>query len=401
MGVRIYKISEYEHAAEIRQFDALCRILGELETQTGGEYVLVGNYNIEGVELDALLFTPQAALVIEFKNWGGSIVAGENGPWTSDGRTIAGGAYGKSPFAQARLNRSRTAAGLRKYLGCERLEVGVVVVFSRDAEIDASGLSESVGKWLSVCDNRHLGAVLGSRSQGAQIFTAEQMRDIPRRLRIEAYDVQTAGEGLAGLHVESVATDLFEQVDQIPADIDIRLRYRLLSEVFHQAVEGKLQQSKTKFAGFFAKVDYLLTENRDKMRDASLSASVNAFRIRLRRLQNAPLQALNAPRNPQNAPEALLTDEELRQSVAHDTAALCKFIALVYDIPVPASLDHRFPYVVASYYRPLYRKGSEMRVIMTPGTTPSSQPPTARRASRAASTIARPTTRMRWATEPI
>lgn len=364
MGVRIYKISEYEHAAEIRQFDALCRILGELETQTGGEYVLVGNYNIEGVELDALLFTPQAALVIEFKNWGGSIVAGENGPWTSDGRTIAGGAYGKSPFAQARLNRSRTAAGLRKYLGCERLEVGVVVVFSRDAEIDASGLSESVGKWLSVCDNRHLGAVLSSRSQGAQIFTAEQMCDIPRRLRIEAYDVQTAGEGLAGLHVESVATDLFEQVDQIPADIDIRLRYRLLSEVFHQAVEGKLQQSKTKFAGFFAKVDYLLTENRDKMRDASLSASVNAFRIRLRRLQNAPLQALNAPRNPQNAPEAVLTDDELRQSVAHDTAALCKFIALVYDIPVPASLDHRFPYVVASYYRPLYRKGSEMRVII-------------------------------------
>lgn len=357
MGVRIYKISEYEHAAEIRQFDALCRILGELEAQTGGEYVLVGNYNIEGVELDALLFTPQAALVIEFKNWGGSIVAGENGPWTSDGRTIAGGAYGKSPFAQARLNRSRTAAGLRKYLGCECLEVGVVVVFSRDAEIDASGLSESVGKWLSVCDNRHLGAVLGSRSQGAQIFTAEQMRDIPRRLRIEAYDVQTAGEGLAGLHVESVATDLFEQVDQIPADIDIRLRYRLLSEVFHQAVEGKLQQSKTKFAGFFAKVDYLLTENRDKMRDASLSASVNAFRIRLRRLQNAPRRA-------QDAPEAVLTDEELRQSVAHDTAALCKFIALVYDIPVPASLDHRFPYVVASYYRPLYRKGSEMRVII-------------------------------------
>lgn len=366
MGVRIYKISEYEHAAEIRQFDALCRILGELETQTGGEYVLVGNYNIEGVELDALLFTSQAALVIEFKNWGGNIVAGENGPWTSDGRTIAGGAYGKSPFAQARLNRSRTTAGLRKYLGCERLEVGVVVVFSRDAEIDATGLSESVGKWLSVCDNRHLGAVLNSRSQGstlgsrsqcAQIFTAEQMRDIPRRLRIEPYDVQTAGEGLAGLHVESVATDLFEQVDQIPADIDIRLRYRLLSEVFHQAVEGKLQQSKTKFAGFFAKVDYLLTENRDKMRDASLSASVNAFRIRLRRLQNAPRRA-------QDETEAVLTDEELRQSVAHDTAALCKFIALVYDIPVPASLDHRFPYVVASYYRPLYRKGSEMRVII-------------------------------------
>ena len=135
MGVRIYKISEYEHAAEIRQFDALCRILGELETQTGGEYVLVGNYNIEGVELDALLFTPQAALVIEFKNWGGSIVAGENGPWTSDGRTIAGGAYGKSPFAQARLNRSRTAAGLRKYLFLFRSHNYKIFSIRRPAQI--------------------------------------------------------------------------------------------------------------------------------------------------------------------------------------------------------------------------------------------------------------------------
>ena len=140
MGLRIYKITEYEHAAEERQFDALCRCLADRAGKTGEEFVLVGNYNIEGVELDALLFTQQAVLVVEFKNWGGRIVAGENGPWTSDGRTIAGGAYGKSPFVQARLNRSRTTAGLRKYLACERLEVGVVVVFAHDAEIDASGL---------------------------------------------------------------------------------------------------------------------------------------------------------------------------------------------------------------------------------------------------------------------
>ena len=127
--------------------------------------------------------------MVEFKNWGGRIVAGENGPWTSDGRTIAGGAYGKSPFVQARLNRSRTTAGLRKYLACERLEVGVVVVFAHDAEIDASGLSQSVGRWLSVCDNRRLGDTIGRRCSGRQVFTAEQMSDIPRRLRIEPYDV--------------------------------------------------------------------------------------------------------------------------------------------------------------------------------------------------------------------
>lgn len=366
MGLRIYKITEYEHAAEERQFDALCRCLAERAGKTGEEFVLVGNYNIEGVELDALLFTQQAVLVVEFKNWGGRIVAGENGPWTSDGRTIAGGAYGKSPFVQARLNRSRTTAGLRKYLACERLEVGVVVVFAHDAEIDASGLSQSVGRWLSVCDNRRLGDTIGRRCSGRQVFTAEQMSDIPRRLRIEPYDV-LAPMGRTGiLDVESVATDLFEQIDGMPADLDIRLRYRLLAEVFRQAVEGKLQHSKTKFSGFFAKVDYLLTENRDKMRDGSLSASLNAFRIRSRRLQSEPRRARGEATmaGQRKAPEGLVDDEELRQSVDRDTAALCKFIALVYDSPVPSGLDRRFPYVVASYHRPLYRKGNEMRVVV-------------------------------------
>ena len=57
MGLRIYKITEYEHAAEERQFDALCRCLAERADKTGEDFVLVGNYNIEGVELGVLLFT--------------------------------------------------------------------------------------------------------------------------------------------------------------------------------------------------------------------------------------------------------------------------------------------------------------------------------------------------------
>ena len=67
MGLKIYKISEYEHIAEIRQFDALCHLLKEqVGTANLGDAILIGNYNIEGVELDALLLTPQAVTIIEF-----------------------------------------------------------------------------------------------------------------------------------------------------------------------------------------------------------------------------------------------------------------------------------------------------------------------------------------------
>lgn len=369
MGLKIYKISEYEHIAEIRQFDALCHLLKEqVGTANLGDAILIGNYNIEGVELDALLLTPQAVTIIEFKNWGGSIVAGENGPWTCNGRIIAGGAYGKSPFVQARLNRSRTKAGLQRYLGMKSVEVRVVVVFAQPSSIDVTGLSATVRRWLTVCDNTHLCEVLLSqRAQQPQqpLFTSTQMSAIPQLLRIAAYDLSLPPAQAPGsLDEQSLAADLYDQLMQMPAQLDIRIRYRQLGEIFRLAVDGKLQCSKTKFSGFFAKVDYLLTENSHKMPDTSLSASVNAFRIRVRRVRPLrPSKANDVSTNSDKVADTI-TDDELQQSVAHDTAALSRFISLLYDIPVPEALDKRFPYIISQYHRPLYRHGEVMRVVI-------------------------------------
>ena len=372
MALKIYKISEYEHTAEIRQFDALCHILNERvgtvtssDTVSLDDAILIGNYNIEGVELDALLFTPQAVTVIEFKNWGGSIVAGENGPWTSNGRTIAGGAYGKSPFVQARLNRSRVQAGLQRYLGIEAIEVSVVVVFAQPSSIDVTGLSPVVRRWLTVCDNSHLSEVILSQRAPHPLFTPAQMHHIPQLLRIESFDLSHFKAQIPGsLDEQNFAADLYDQLIQMPELLDIRIRYRQLAEIFRLAVDGKLQNSKTKFSGFFAKVDYLLTENRHKMPDVSLAASVNAFRIRARRVR--PLRRIisdsattTSDKNPNT-----ISDEELQQSVVHDTAALSRFISLLYDVPVPAVLDKRFPYIISQYHRPLYHHGDVMRVVI-------------------------------------
>lgn len=372
MGLKIYKISEYEHIAEIRQFDALCHLLKEQvgtvtssDTVSLDDAILIGNYNIEGVELDALLFTPQAVTVIEFKNWGGSIVAGENGPWTSNGRTIAGGAYGKSPFVQARLNRSRVQAGLQRYLGIEAIEVSVVVVFAQPSTIDVTGLSPVVRRWLTVCDNSHLSEVILSQRASHPLFTSTQMSAIPQLLRIAAYDLSLPPAQAPGsLDEQSLAADLYDQLMQMPAQLDIRIRYRQLAEIFRLAVDGKLQNSKTKFSGFFAKVDFLLTENRHKMPDVSLAASVNAFRIRARRVRPFRRTISDSATTTSDKNPNTISDEELQQSVVHDTAALSRFISLLYDVPVPAVLDKRFPYIISQYHRPLYHHGDVMRVVI-------------------------------------
>lgn len=366
MGLKIYKISEYEHIAEIRQFDALCHLLKEqVGTANLGDAILIGNYNIEGVELDALLFTPQAVTVIEFKNWGGSIVAGENGPWTSNGRTIAGGAYGKSPFVQARLNRSRVQAVLQRYLGIEAIEVSVVVVFAQPSTIDVTGLSPVVRRWLTVCDNSHLSEVILSQRASHPLFTPAQMHHIPQLLRIESFDLSHFKAQIPGsLDEQSFAADLYDQLIQMPELLDIRIRYRQLAEIFRLAVDGKLQNSKTKFSGFFAKVDFLLTENRHKMPDVSLAASVNAFRIRVRRVRPFLRTISDSATTTSDKNPNTISDEELQQSVVHDTAALSRFISLLYDVPVPAVLDKRFPYIISQYHRPLYHHGDVMRVVI-------------------------------------
>lgn len=372
MGLKIYKISEYEHIAEIRQFDALCHLLKEQvgtvtssDTVSLDDAILIGNYNIEGVELDALLFTPQAVTVIEFKNWGGSIVAGENGPWTSNGRTIAGGAYGKSPFVQARLNRSRVQAGLQRYLGIEAIEVSVVVVFAQPSTIDVTGLSPVVRRWLTVCDNSHLSEVILSQRASHPLFTPAQMHHIPQLLRIESFDLSHFKAQIPGsLDEQSFAAHLYDQLIQMPELLDIRIRYRQLAEIFRLAVDGKLQNSKTKFSGFFAKVDFLLTENRHKMPDVSLAASVNAFRIRARRVRPFRRTISDSATTTSDKNPNTISDEELQQSVVHDTAALSRFISLLYDVPVPAVLDKRFPYIISQYHRPLYHHGDVMRVVI-------------------------------------
>lgn len=372
MGLKIYKISEYEHIAEIRQFDALCHLLKEQvgtvtssDTVSLDDAILIGNYNIEGVELDALLFTPQAVTVIEFKNWGGSIVAGENGPWTSNGRTIAGGAYGKSPFVQARLNRSRVQAGLQRYLGIEAIEVSVVVVFAQPSTIDVTGLSPVVRRWLTVCDNSHLSEVILSQRASHPLFTPAQMHHIPQLLRIESFDLSLPPAQAPGsLDEQSLAADLYDQLIQMPELLDIRIRYRQLAEIFRLAVDDKLQNSKTKFSGFFAKVDFLLTENRHKMPDVSLAASVNAFRIRARRVRPFRRTISDSATTTSDKNPNTISDEELQQSVVHDTAALSRFISLLYDVPVPAVLDKRFPYIISQYHRPLYHHGDVMRVVI-------------------------------------
>lgn len=385
MALNIYKISEFNHVAKIKLFDEVCKLLAD---RFGGEFqdgIIVGNYCVEGVEIDAIVITQYGVVAFEFKDGGGYVVAREVEEWMLNERTMAGGAYGKSPLVQARMVRNRLEAALKKLFCVPTIigetsvdaavvktsvaevtkidvtNVSVVVVFSNPSAIDDSALSDATKKWLAVCDKNHLADIVDKQVCGTQVFSVDYIRNLPNLLHITQFDIsQQEKVDFLGIYSPDVATDFFDQILSMPNDVDIRLRYRMLAQIFHQAVDSRLQNNNIKFSGFYAKVEYLLSEYKDTMMDKTLAMSINAFRIRTRKLK--PRSSYGLVGNEQD--EEMENDAELEKSLARDVAALAKFIGMIFSRPVPEELNCRFPYVADANFRPLYRMGTVMRVVV-------------------------------------
>lgn len=385
MALNIYKISEFNHVAKIKLFDEVCKLLAD---RFGGEFqdgIIVGNYCVEGVEIDAIVITQYGVVAFEFKDGGGNVVAREVEEWMLNERTMAGGAYGKSPLVQARMVRNRLEAALKKLFCVPTIigetsvdaavvktsvaevtkidvtNVSVVVAFSNPSAIDDSALSDATKKWLAVCDKNHLADIVDKQVCGTQVFSVDYIRNLPNLLHITQFDIsQQEKVDFLGIYSPDVATDFFDQILSMPNDVDIRLRYRILAQIFHQAVDSRLQNNNIKFSGFYAKVEYLLSEYKDTMMDKSLAMSINAFRIRTRKLK--PRSSYGLVGNEQD--EEMVNDAELEKSLARDVAALAKYIGMIFSRPVPEKLNRRFPYVADANFRPLYRMGTVMRVVV-------------------------------------
>ncbi len=323
MAVRVYKISEYDHLAERRQFNAICALLEDHYASADSHCILIGNYNIEGVELDALLITQGGFRVLEFKNWGGKIVARENGTWTSDNMIVEGGAAQKSPYEQIRLNKSRTSKGLANLLDISPNNISAAIIFWQDCTFDTSQLSDSVKKWLTVCDNRNLHQILHGLDRN--FFTSEFIQVVPHTLRIEEFasDSKNHDEHLHNTTHEADASenyyrDLESALSLLP---DYRKAYSVFGNVFQRVINDKIRSTRLNFSGSFSKTDYLLKEH---SADRRMVSNTNATRVRLRKKNE-------------------LTDEYLQKCFLTDLQNLCDFISFLYDIPVPQSLIAHYP----------------------------------------------------------
>ena len=153
-GLLAFSVGNYDNTAEREQFRFLCGQLKAHYENLEDFCVFVGNYNI-GCELDALFIKKDAIISIEFKNYGGKVVANENGEWTCDGKNIKGGSR-KTVLQQARINHSTVKKEL-KILGVEKNQIKDVphlIIFHQPIELE-NNLSATNKSWLHITDDAH------------------------------------------------------------------------------------------------------------------------------------------------------------------------------------------------------------------------------------------------------
>ena len=333
MSLNIFKISDYNHMAETQQFESVCQLLQKKYKNTSEEIVLIGNYNIEGVEIDALLITTCGIRILEFKNWGGKIVARENGNWTSDNLIIEGGTRMKTPYEQIRLNKSRVTKGLGKLLGIQPDIISAAIIFWQDAEINTIGLSETVKTWLTVCDNRHLSCIL--QGLNTPRLSNDLIVSIPQKLRIEEFsttDNQKLRVYVNETYEPEAYTNFFDELEiAIGQRPDYRKVYQAMNMVFRKCLNQKIRGTRINFGGDFAKTDYLLKEYGASKR---LVKTTNDTRARFRK-------------------RSVLTEDELEKYCLFDFKYLCQFIAFVYKADIPSRLIELFPTEKTQSYTPI------------------------------------------------
>ena len=158
MGLLVYKINDFSHTAEREQYRTMCNALKSKYSGKEELCLFVANWNVYDSELDGLLIKNDAIIAIEFKDYGGKIIATDNGDWKKDDGTIIKGGTKKSPYKQAQINRSNLLNGLRDsgFIAPKNLKhISSLIVFNQPVEVDASGISRKTKAWLHICDNEH------------------------------------------------------------------------------------------------------------------------------------------------------------------------------------------------------------------------------------------------------
>lgn len=205
MALQVYRYANYLTTDEREQFRSLCKLL----TKSKDDYILVANPIIGGRELDALLIKRNAIIVLEFKNYTGSLTASEFGDWhivNDEGIDVVvkGGFGNKNPFVQVTHNKWSVVNKFKDELNSPLVNayhVSGIVVFKGNITENKFDFSPKVHAWFRIADMTNVIETIENIASPKIDFNDALWNELPKFLNVEDYlwtdYEQTTSEALA------------------------------------------------------------------------------------------------------------------------------------------------------------------------------------------------------------
>lgn len=191
MALQVYRYANYLTTDEREQFRSLCKLL----SKSKDDYILVANPIIGGRELDALLIKRDAIIVLEFKNYTGSLTASEFGDWhiiDDEGTEVVvkGGFGKKNPYVQVNHNKWSVVNKFKDELNSPLVNayhVSGIVVFKGKITEDNYNLSPKVRTWFRIADMTNVVETIENIASPKIDFNDTLWNELPKFLNVENY----------------------------------------------------------------------------------------------------------------------------------------------------------------------------------------------------------------------
>lgn len=197
MALKAFRGMPFGHTHENRAFNDLFDVLQQHCVSTEQDWYLLGNFYVGSRELDAMIIKPNALIIIDFKEFSGTLQFSEDGPWlmtcadTGDSVTVKGGASA-NPLRQLRLNKIAMLDFLSRNLKdlnslCNWRHTAALVAFQGSVEFDRQHLPGGIKPWFHISDTRSIVRDLDAIVSKEITLSPDSIERIINALGIESF----------------------------------------------------------------------------------------------------------------------------------------------------------------------------------------------------------------------
>ncbi len=154
MSFYAYRATAFSYTHENKAFDRLYDLLKNKWAESDEPLHLLGNFYVDGCEIDALIIKRNAIIVIDFKDYGGVLSFSENGRWRIDGHEVRGGNK-TNPFQQIRDNKYSLLNYLRSCDFRSEPNLGHIAglcLFHQPIQFDVNQLPHNISRWFHIVE---------------------------------------------------------------------------------------------------------------------------------------------------------------------------------------------------------------------------------------------------------